>query len=98
MKAPNLPNETKVVQGSNRNSYGAIDKMNGTKSIATKPSRKLELIEKTIEEQEEKIKFLEQLMEIHNSEVNRLRELFEEKEQVEQELERAYVEWEALQS
>ncbi|MHB8131705.1 MAG: ribosomal protection-like ABC-F family protein, partial [Mobilitalea sp.] len=62
-----------------------------------KPSRKLELLEKSIEEMEEKIKKLEELMNVHNSDGNRLKELFDEKEQVEKELKLAYSEWENLQ-
>jgi ATPase subunit of ABC transporter with duplicated ATPase domains len=62
-----------------------------------KPSRKLEMLEKSIEELEEKIKSLEEMMNKHNSDGNRLKELYEEKEQVERQLETSYSEWEALQ-
>jgi ATPase subunit of ABC transporter with duplicated ATPase domains len=100
MKNSNRENE-RVAQGTHKKKdgeNGAIDKSNGIKSTQVKLSKKLELLEKTIEEREEKIKVLEQQMELHNSDVNHLSELFEEKEQVEQELESAYSEWEALQS
>jgi ABC-type multidrug transport system ATPase subunit len=62
-----------------------------------KPSRKLEFLEKSIEEMEEKLKHLLELMTLYNSDGLRLSEIFAEKEKVEQELETTYFEWEALQ-
>jgi ATP-binding cassette subfamily F protein 3 len=70
---------------------------NSTNGNNAKPYRKVEFLEKAIDEMEEKIKKLEELMNVHNSDGNRLKELFEEKEQVEKELKIAYSEWENLQ-
>jgi len=60
-------------------------------------SKKVELIEKEIEQMEEKIKSLEERMLLNNSEVNYLRELFQEKEGIEEELAMAYEKWEQWQ-
>ena len=70
---------------------------NNTLKNNSKPFRKLEILEKSIEEMEEKIKKLEELMNVHNCDGNRLKELFDEKERVEKELKLAYSEWENLQ-
>jgi ABC-type multidrug transport system ATPase subunit len=64
---------------------------------AKKPSRKLEFLEKCIDEMEEKLKHIQELMTLYNTDGCRLSELFAEKEKLEQELETAYFEWEAIQ-
>jgi ATP-binding cassette, subfamily F, member 3 len=60
--------------------------------------QKLEYIEKSILELEERIKELEERMNLHQSDAAHLEELYGEKEQLELELDRAYSEWDALQS
>jgi ABC-type multidrug transport system ATPase subunit len=62
-----------------------------------KPSRKIEFIEKNIEDIEARIKALEELMNQYVYDSNHLREIYEDKEKAEKELEQAYSEWEALQ-
>ncbi len=62
-----------------------------------KPSRKLEIIEKAIEEMEAKRKLLEELMDQNSTDVYQLKKLFEEKELVDKELNSAYSDWEILQ-
>jgi ATPase subunit of ABC transporter with duplicated ATPase domains len=89
-----------IMQGEEKiKDKSALLEENGKNSLTKKkPSRKLELLEKNIEELEEKIKSLEELMNSHNSDGNRLKEIFDEKEQIERELGTAYTEWEELQS
>ncbi len=60
-------------------------------------SKKIELIEKEIEVMEEKMKSVEELMNLYNSDDDYLRELFQEKEKIEKELESAYEKWELCQ-
>ena len=62
------------------------------------PSKNLVLLEKEIEEMEEKINLLGELMDSYNSDVDRLRELFGEREIIEKKLKRAYENWETLSS
>ncbi|PKM50314.1 MAG: ABC transporter ATP-binding protein [Firmicutes bacterium HGW-Firmicutes-7] len=60
-------------------------------------TKKLECIEKEIEEKEEKIKELNEAMHLHSSNANHLKELFEEKEKIEIELQIDYEQWETYQ-
>ncbi len=62
------------------------------------PGRKLEILEKEIEEMEIQLKFLEEEMNTHNTEVEYLKELFSKKEKVEKQLNLAYDRWESFQS
>jgi ATPase subunit of ABC transporter with duplicated ATPase domains len=62
-----------------------------------KNARKLELLEQRIEMMEEQVKDLELQMEIYNSDSARLKEFFEEKEKLADELMQAYTEWDMLQ-
>ena len=57
----------------------------------------LELLEKEIEDMEGKLTKLLEIMNLNNTDVNQLRELFEEKENVEEDLALAYEKWEVLQ-
>ncbi|MGB8454011.1 MAG: hypothetical protein WCD89_16995 [Anaerocolumna sp.] len=59
--------------------------------------RKLEILEKEIEEMEDKLRFLVEEINVHNSEVEYLQELFLKKEKVENELNMAYDIWESSQ-
>ncbi|PKM93458.1 MAG: ABC transporter ATP-binding protein [Firmicutes bacterium HGW-Firmicutes-1] len=59
-------------------------------------AKKLELLEKQIEEKELRIKELEEAMLVHNAEATTLRELFEEKEIVDKELQTYYGQWEVF--
>jgi ATPase subunit of ABC transporter with duplicated ATPase domains len=63
-----------------------------------KSARKVDLLEMGIIELESKIKQLEDLMELHNSDEIRLKEIYDEKEKVQKELELAFTTWEALLS
>jgi ATPase subunit of ABC transporter with duplicated ATPase domains len=63
------------------------------KNTNSKNVRKLELLEKSIEVIEEKIRSLEILIEANSSDCVSLKELFEEKEEASKELEKAYTEW-----
>ncbi len=63
------------------------------KNSKSKNTRKLELLEKSIEEKEESIRSLEVTIEANSSDFARLKELFEEKEEVSRELEKLYTEW-----
>ncbi len=60
--------------------------------------RKLEQIEKEIEVIEEEIKGLGIQMELHGSDVERLQDIFQEKEKLEENLEKAYEEWDNITS
>ena len=59
--------------------------------------KKIESIEKEIEEMEQKKKYLEEEMELHNTEVTYMQDLYLELEVLEKELENAYVKWEEIQ-
>ena len=59
-------------------------------------SKNLIQLENDIGEMEESIKMVEELMNAHNTDENRLRELFEEKERIEYKLRLAYENWESL--
>ena len=63
------------------------------KNANSKNTKKLELLEKSIEEKEEKIRSLEVMIEANSSDFARLKELFEEKEEASRELEKVYTEW-----
>ncbi|MDF2845526.1 MAG: abc-f [Herbinix sp.] len=63
------------------------------KNSKSKNTRKLELLEKSIEEIEEKIRTLEVMIEANSSNFTRLKELLEEKEEASRELEKVYIEW-----
>jgi ATP-binding cassette, subfamily F, member 3 len=69
-------------------------KMNNAPS--TQSGKKLDLLEKEIEDMEEKIKVLDHLMETNNSNVVYLRELFDEKEALTRQLSLAYEKWETF--
>ncbi|HCA69820.1 MAG TPA: ABC transporter ATP-binding protein [Lachnospiraceae bacterium] len=58
--------------------------------------RKIEQAEKEIEEIETKIKEMEQIMNLHSTDADKLQEIFEEKERLDKELERAYLSWDAV--
>ncbi|HBY70629.1 MAG TPA: ABC transporter ATP-binding protein [Lachnospiraceae bacterium] len=58
--------------------------------------RKIEQAEKEIEEIETKIKEMEQIMNLHSTDADKLQEIFEEKERLDKELERAYSSWDAV--
>lgn len=60
--------------------------------------RKLEQIEKEIEVIEEEMKGLGIQMELHGSDVERLQDIFQEKEKLEENLEKAYEEWDNITS
>ncbi len=63
------------------------------KNSKSKNTRKLELLENSIEEIEEKIRSLEVMIEANSSDFARLKELFKEKEEASRELEKVYTEW-----
>lgn len=67
-----------------------------TSEKASGNPRKIRLLEEYIEGLEEKIKSLEMLMDEHSSDSLRLKELFDEKEDLRKELDKAYEEWEAV--
>ena len=77
-----------------RNSIKVTNKLVHTE-IST--SKKVELIEREIENMEEKIKSLEERMLFSNSDADYLGELFQEKEGIEEELAMAYEKWEQWQ-
>lgn len=66
-------------------------------TMKRKSVRKLEQLEAVIEEMEEKMKELKDMMDTHNADGTRLQELYSLHNEVEKELETAYLEWEELQ-
>ncbi len=75
-------------------------KPDSKKVVVSKPDkdkkrnpRKIELLEASIEELEQKMKAIEELICLHNSDGNKLTECFAKKEEISKALEMAYTEW-----
>jgi ATPase components of ABC transporters with duplicated ATPase domains len=64
-----------------------------SKKANSKNTKKVELLESSIGELEEKIRSIELLIELNSSDCVRLNELFEKKEEASKELEKVYAEW-----
>jgi ATPase subunit of ABC transporter with duplicated ATPase domains len=75
----------------------AHGKQECTDRASSKSTRRLEMLEKDIEEMEKKRNQLEEMMELYSTDSSRLHELYEEKQQIEEALSSAYTEWELLQ-
>lgn len=84
---------SKYIDSRNGSSKNGGSKIGSSKNATQRNFIKLELLECRIEEFEEKLRLLEQLMEANNSDGERLKKLFEEKEEANRELERVYNEW-----
>jgi ATPase subunit of ABC transporter with duplicated ATPase domains len=86
----------KILETKDKNNIKTVSR----KKEVTKPDnekkrnpRKIEQLELNIEEMEQKMKTLEKLIYLHNSDSDKLKEFYEEKEMVSNELEAAYTEW-----
>jgi ATPase subunit of ABC transporter with duplicated ATPase domains len=86
-------NSLKLQDRNKKNQKFTNNSYSEPKNTNSKNVRKLELLEKSIEEIEEKIRSLEILIEANSSDCVSLKELFEEKEEASKELEKAYTEW-----
>lgn len=64
--------------------------------LEKRKEKKLEFLEQTIAALEDKMKALDEAMEQHSLEVIYLKELFQEKEELKKELDKAYKQWEEL--
>lgn len=82
-----------VVDKEKNNSESIHKPISETPISKNKNPKKLELLEKAIEDMEEKLKGLEKQIHLHNTDSNKLNELFDEKEKVSKELEMAYAKW-----
>ncbi len=86
-------NSVKLQDRNKKNQTCANNSFSEPKNANSKNAKKLELLENSIEEVEEKIRSLEILIEANSSDCVSLKELFEEKEEASKELEKAYTEW-----
>ena len=86
-------NSVKLQDRNKKNQTCANNSFSEPKNANSKNAKKLELLENSIEEVEEKIRSLEILIEANSSVCVSLKELFEEKEEASKELEKAYTEW-----
>lgn len=73
-----------------------IENPNRSATLETQKIKKIEVIEKEIEEIELKLKHLDEDMNNHNSDIDYLTDAFVEKERLEKELESAFEMWENL--
>lgn len=90
-------NQTDKISRSDQTDKAPKGATQNTERAASKPSRKLELIEKNIEELEEKRSWLDEMMELYSTDSIRLHELYQEKQQLEEAIKIAYTDWELLQ-
>ena len=89
-----LQNNSVKLQDRNKKNQTSVNTQSSEPKIAnSKNAKKLELLESSIEEIEEKIRSLEIQIEANSSDFVRLKELFEEKEEASKELEKVYTEW-----
>ncbi len=88
-----LKNITVRLNDRNNNHTSANHSFSKPKNTDSKNDKKLQHLEKSIEEIEEKISYLDTIIEANSSDCVRLKELFEAKREASKELDEAYTVW-----